>query len=58
MIHGSRDGSNGLVIFPRSQMIHDLPAISSAPRLEAVSCFLDITILATKAGPAAAKLRR
>ena len=24
MIHGSRDRSNGLVIFPRSQMIHDL----------------------------------
>jgi hypothetical protein len=24
MIHGSRDRSNGLVTFPRSQMIHDL----------------------------------
>jgi hypothetical protein len=55
MIRGSRDGSNGPVIFPWSQMIHDLleDLIRPAPG----GGFLDMTVLATKAG-LAAKVRR
>jgi hypothetical protein len=58
MIHGSRDGSNGLVTFPRPQMFHDLLDDLICPAPGSVSCFLDIIILATKAGLAAAKVRR